>query len=566
MTFLPAGRSSISTPGSVVLVSGSGSVEPQPSLAAGEERRRDLGEVAPAPSRTSRRSGARPSRSARAAASRARRGDASRSVRCVESSTSRSFSASYSSFASGFTRPSASRRRSSRSSFAASSSRSSPSAGSAPACLEAAPRLVRLGARAARARRRSPSRAWRCSACSRRSSASSAPRRRSSAASSPDFAPPTSARARSGASKRHASTSSDATRRCCECGEPRNRGVGRGRVRRRWDRRLGARARSSSSSVCERTAPRLELEQDGLRRLAREPQLAARRVVAESLARHGRNRATTGAPPSQRPAGRRLARLDDHGERAEPRRAGTLEQSERGADVVGDERRRALAQRRGDRALHPRLDVEQRQREPLALLRERPSGRRKSLALGERALERREPLLEQTYALGERLALGPDALVEHATRLLELGAKARQQTVRRLATQRDPLARAPQAVERRGRLLALPRGVGQLVLDAIPFGRAAPRASNRRPAGRARRPGAAPRPRRAARRSPRGRAARCVRAGGRARRRASPRAPRPTPAMRAGAAACEPPPRRRARARPASRHGRASTPHGGGAP
>ena len=78
MIFLPAGRSSTSTPGSSppVLL---GLDEPQPALAAGEERRRDLLEVLGDGVRTSLRSAARPSRRARRAASRAPSGSASRS-------------------------------------------------------------------------------------------------------------------------------------------------------------------------------------------------------------------------------------------------------------------------------------------------------------------------------------------------------------------------------------------------------------------------------------------------------------------------------------------------------
>ena len=107
--------------------------QPQPAFAAGEERRRDLVEV-PLDGRE-RLGEARLDRlaSGRRGASRAPSRLASRSARCTESSSSRSFSASYSSLASGLTWPSCSRRRSSRSSFSASSSRSSPSAGSAPA-------------------------------------------------------------------------------------------------------------------------------------------------------------------------------------------------------------------------------------------------------------------------------------------------------------------------------------------------------------------------------------------------------------------------------------------------
>ena len=157
-------------------------------------------------------------------------------------------------------------------------------------------------------------------------------------------------------------------------GQPRDDGIGRGRVSRRGNRRLRPRAQLFDLRL-ERPPARLELEQHRLRRLAREPELAALRVVAEPLARHGRNGGRQERLlRDDRQIG--LARLDDDRERAEPRRPRALEQRERGADVVGDERRRALAQRRRDRAFHPGLDVEHRQREPLALLGQRTSRRR----------------------------------------------------------------------------------------------------------------------------------------------------------------------------------------------
>ena len=82
MTRLPAGRSSTSIPGSSPS-SSSRLGQAQPALAAGEERRGDLGEVAARPRRRSPRSGARPSRvrSPRSCSSSSRL--RSRSARCV---------------------------------------------------------------------------------------------------------------------------------------------------------------------------------------------------------------------------------------------------------------------------------------------------------------------------------------------------------------------------------------------------------------------------------------------------------------------------------------------------
>ena len=72
--------------------------------------------------------------------------EVSRSCRWVASSSRRSFSASYSSLASGLTLPSSSRRASRRSARTANSARSSPSAGSSRTCVVEAPlRLLGLG-------------------------------------------------------------------------------------------------------------------------------------------------------------------------------------------------------------------------------------------------------------------------------------------------------------------------------------------------------------------------------------------------------------------------------------
>ena len=305
----------------------------------------------------------------------------------------------------------------------------------------------------------------------------------------------------------------------------------------------------------ERAAPRLHLEEQRLGRLAGEPELAARRVVAEALDRdRGDRRREQLLLRHDGKLG--LALADDDRERAEPCVARPLEQRERGVRVVGDERRGALAERRDDGALHPRLDLEERERDALALLRECPRGRRQPLALGERAVERAEAFLEETRLLGKRLALALDALVEHAARLLGGGTKTREPRLGRLAPQHEPLGRAAQPVQRLQRLLARARGVGELLLGGGALGEhlREPRLDTllRGGCGRAARVdlvetdvergevelGDA---RVEARRSRRG-----------ASRRARPR----SPAARAAAAACAPRPRRRARARPRSRRAR----------
>ncbi len=219
----------------------------------------------------------------------------------------------------------------------------------------------------------------------------------------------------------------------------------------------------------ELAAPRLHLEQQRLGRLAGEPELAARRVVAEALdGDRGDRRREQLLLRDDGKLG--LALADDNRERAEPGGARPLEEREGRVRVVGDERRGALAKRCGDSAFHPRLDVEERERDALALLGESPRGRREPLALRECAVERAKPFLEETRLLGKRLALALDALVENAPRLLGGGAKTCEARLGRLAAEHEPLAGAAQAVERLQRLLARACGVGELLLGGGTLG------------------------------------------------------------------------------------------------
>ena len=73
--------------------------------------------------------------------------------------------------------------------------------------------------------------------------------------------------------------------------------------------------------------------------------------------------------------------------------------------VAGEHGRRAMAERRGGRALGARLDLEQLQCELLAFLGERACRRRQSLALRERLLERGQPLAREPHARLEILLL-----------------------------------------------------------------------------------------------------------------------------------------------------------------
>jgi hypothetical protein len=128
-----------------------------------------------------------------------------------------------------------------------------------------------------------------------------------------------------------------------------------------------------------------------------------------------------------------------------------------------------MAERRCDRALVARLDLEQRERKALSLLRERTRRGRKALALCKRTLECLQALARDTCLFAKRLALGTDASVENAPRPRQLGAETVERRLRALAPQLQPLARAAQPVERRGGLLASAGRVGELLLRAAPL-------------------------------------------------------------------------------------------------
>ena len=164
----------------------------------------------------------------------------------------------------------------------------------------------------------------------------------------------------------------------------------------------------------ERGPPALELEQDRLGRLADEPELAARGVVAEALGRDGRRRDVE----------QRLERDDrelrdellrsapcEHGEAAEPCRTGALQEREPHGRVVRDDGRRPRPERGRDGPLGACRHVERRERETRPVLGERPRSRRQALLLGERLLESADALADELGALGDRdpLSLGARA-------------------------------------------------------------------------------------------------------------------------------------------------------------
>ena len=159
-----------------------------------------------------------------------------------------------------------------------------------------------------------------------------------------------------------------------------------------------------------------------------------------------------------------LADEDEH--RTEPRLLRLADERERARRVVGQHRRRAVAERGGDRPLAARLDLQGLERKPFALLGERTRGGRDALPLGERLLERGESLTGQGEAglhvlvlahggacgsvglVGGPAHLGRRRPCRAAPRLLELPAQLPDQPLRRLLAHAEPLRRPAQGEQR----------------------------------------------------------------------------------------------------------------------
>ena len=125
-----------------------------------------------------------------------------------------------------------------------------------------------------------------------------------------------------------------------------------------------------------------------------------------------------------------------------------------------------MGERRCGRPLGARLDLEQLQCELLAFLGERPRRRRDPLALRERLLERREPFTPEPHPRLEVFALArrsPRRAVRLVRRTAELGRRRargclprfhqfqiqlREQALRRLMTDAEPLRRTAQREQR----------------------------------------------------------------------------------------------------------------------
>ena len=185
--------------------------------------------------------------------------------------------------------------------------------------------------------------------------------------------------------------------------------------------------------VGKRAATTLELEQDALAGLSSEPDIATVGVVAHAV-RGDRDalldleelraldepdsveeahrvvgsgddrdeRACAGDGSGDVPSARGG---DDDGEVAETTCSCPFDQVERVPVVGGEQRRGAPRERRCDGRLVAGLYLEGREREPLAFLGERARGGRDALPLGQRVLERREPLARRARPLGQVVPL-----------------------------------------------------------------------------------------------------------------------------------------------------------------
>ena len=159
------------------------------------------------------------------------------------------------------------------------------------------------------------------------------------------------------------------------------------------------------------------------------------------------------------------ARWHEHGQIAETGLASPLDETQRGARVGGNQRSGPSGQRSSHRPLEAGVDLEQRQRQPLAFLRQRSRRRRQPFALGERVLQRGQPLAGEPGLFLQGFALG----IRTSARQ-RLGSQPVAELARGVAPQFEPLGSAAQPVERRGRTVPAAGSGGKLFLDAVALG------------------------------------------------------------------------------------------------
>ena len=209
----------------------------------------------------------------------------------------------------------------------------------------------------------------------------------------------------------------------------------------------------------ERPASGFELEQHGLRRLARVPELAPLGVVGKAFTGHRELRCIEQLLLLDDPSlGLRAA--DDDAEVPETGSARLLEERQCARCVSRQDSAGPPGKGGSNRALVAGVDREGRKDEALAPLGQRTGSRRKSLELCQRPLERAEALTSQPRLLAKPLPL-------RGSRSRRIGPESLGQGLRALTPVLEPLGGALQPVEAGRRLLASPGRADELTLDAV---------------------------------------------------------------------------------------------------
>ena len=228
-------------------------------------------------------------------------------------------------------------------------------------------------------------------------------------------------------------------------------------------------ASACRSSRCglghQRLAARLELEQDGLRRLTGEPELLTLRIEPDAVSRHRQplDRQKLLFVDDREVVKRRLTH--DDRQAAEPAPAGLPYQFQGAVLVRSDHCGGASTQGGSHGTLISRRHVQMGQHKPMPGLGKSPGRGRNPLALGQRALQRAKSLAHERRLLAEPSAfhVGPrrPGGQSRPPRLLPQRVQDRR---RALAPQRDALGRAAQPVEGRGCGLTTAGRIRELLL------------------------------------------------------------------------------------------------------